>query len=172
MKTTLYEISDVYKDFISAVENGEIEDPQAIADTLDGIQQEFDAKVENIACLYKSMSAEAEAIETEAKALAARAKYKRNVCERMRQYVASNMLAVGQAKYESPRARLSFRKSESLEITDEGKLAASLSIAGADDLLTVETVRKFDKAGIKKAVKEGAVLYGCEIITNQNLQIR
>ena len=66
MKTTLYEISDLYRNLLTAIEDGTIEDPQAIDDSLEGIQQEFDDKCESIACIYKSLSAEADMLEAEA----------------------------------------------------------------------------------------------------------
>lgn len=172
MKTTLYTISDLYRDLLNAIEDGVIEDPQAIDDTLEGIEQEFDDKCENIACLYKSISAEADALEAEAKSLAERATYKRRACDRLRNYVASNMLSVGKEKIETPRCRLSFRKSESLNIVSDKALFNSLTEAGLNELAHVEEVIKWDKTGIKKALRNGMKLDGAEVITNENLQIK
>jgi len=172
MKTTLYEISDRYTGFMVLVESGEIEDPQAITDTLDAIQQEFDAKVDNIACLFKSLSAEADAIEAEAKRLQDRAKYKRNVCDRLKAYVSANMQAIGQEKFENSRTRVSFTKSKALDITDEEALYGSLEAAGRLDLVKIVTERKFDKTAIKKEITGGAALEGAFIRENKNLQIK
>ena len=172
MRTTLYTISDLYRDLLNAIEDGTIEDPQAIDDTLEGIQQEFDEKCESVACLYKSISAEADALEAEAKSLAERATYKRRACERLRNYVASNMRSIGQEKLETPRCRLTFRRSESLNILDDKTLFNSLRDAGLGELARTEETIKFDKTGIKKAFKEGTVLDGAEVVTNQNLQIK
>ena len=172
MGLRLYEIAAEYNAFMYAVDNGEIEDMQAISDTLDGIQQEFDAKVENIALLYKSLAAEAEAIDNEAKALAARARYKKNVCDRLKSYVASNLQAIGQSKFETAKCKLSFRKSEALEIDDPEALRTSLCSSGGQDMFTTETTYKFDKAAIKSAIKDGAEYVGCHVATNNNLQIK
>lgn len=172
MKTTLYEISDLYTGFMNAVENGEIDDPEVITDTLDGIKEAFDDKVESIALLFKTISAEADAIETEAKALAARAKYKRSVCDRLKEYIATNMQNVGQTKLERAKVSLSFRKSEALEIIDDTALFNSLTTAGAGNLVSLEIQRKYDKTGIKKALKSGATFDGCALVTKDNLQIR
>ena len=114
MKTTLYEISDRYTGFLALVDSGEIDDSQAITDTLDAIQQEFDQKVDNIACLFKSLSSEADAIEAEAKRLTERAKYKRNVCDRLKAYVAACMQSIGQEKFENERNKVSFSRSKSI----------------------------------------------------------
>lgn len=172
MKTTLYEISDRYLGFMELVNSGEIEDPQAITDTLDAIQQEFDQKVDNIACLFKSLSAEADAIEAEAKRLQDRAKYKRNVCDRLKAYVAANMQAIGQEKFENERTRVSFTRSKALDITDEDALYGSLEAAGRLDLVRIVTERKFDKTAIKKEIAGGAELEGATVRENRNLQIK
>jgi len=172
MKTTLYEIADNYRAFLQMVESGEIEDEQAIEDTLDSIQQEFDQKIDNIACLYKSLTAEAIAIETEAKRLLDRARYKRNVCDRLKDYVAANMQSIGQEKFENERNRISFRKSTALNVTDDRALLTALQVAGRDDLYRVEETVSFDKKSITKAIKDGQSLQGCELVTNQNIQIK
>lgn len=171
MKTTLYEISDAYAEFSRMIADEEITDEQAIYDTLDAISQEFDIKLENIACLYKSLGAEAVALEDEAKRLMARAKYKRNACDRIREYMRSCMTVAGKTKLDTPRAKLSFRKSTSLEITDEDKLVELLHTIGHDDLTTTETIRKFDKNAIKKLIKDGVALDGCYVDTKNNLTI-
>lgn len=168
----LYEISAAYNDFISLVDSGEIDDPQAITDTLDCIQQDFDAKVDNIACLFKSLNAEADAIEAEAKRQLERAKAKRSVCERLKAYVSANMKSIGQEKFENDRNRISFTKSKSLEITDEDALFNALSAAGRLDLVKVEQVRKFDKTAIKKTISGGVTFDGATVNTNSNIQIK
>lgn len=172
MRTTLYEIADNYRAFMQMVDAGEIEDMDAVADTLEQIQQEFDAKVDNIACLYKSLSAEADAIDAEAKRLQERAKYKRNVCDRLKSYVSQQMLSIGQTKFENERNKITFRESASLNITDEKALATALSVADRTDLYTVEQTMKFDKNNIRKAIKDGTTFAGCEVITNKNIQIK
>lgn len=172
MKTTLYEIADEYKTFVQMVEDGLIEDAQAIDDTLEGIQQEFDAKLENISCLFKSLTVEADALEAEAKHLQERATYKRRVCDRLKNYVSTQMQSIGQNKLETARVRLSFRKSESVSITDEQTLFNSVREAGMGDLVSVVETLKFDKKGIKQALKDGTALDGAEVITTNNLQIK
>jgi len=172
MKTTLYEISDMYRTLLYAIETGDIDDPQAIDDTLEGIQEEFDQKCESIACIFKSLSAEADALETEAKSLLERAVFKRRACDRMKAYVASNMKSIGQDVLETPKCRLSFRKSESLNILDDNALFNSLRDADLGNLAEKVESIKYDKSGIKKAIKSGIVLNGAEIETKSNLQIR
>ena len=172
MKTTLYEISDRYRGFMELVDSGEIEDMQAITDTLEAIQMEFDQKVDNIACLFKSLSAEADMIEAEAKRQLERAKYKRNVCDRLKAYVAGCMQSIGQEKFENERNKVSFSNSKSLDITDEEALYASLAADDRLDLVRIVTERKFDKTAIKKAISGGAAFDGAVVQEHKNLQIK
>lgn len=171
-KTTLYEISDLYRSLLNSIENGEIEDPQAIDDTLEGIQQEFDKKCESIACIIKSLTAEADALDAEIRSLTERSTYKKRACERLKNYVASNLQSIGQEVLETPRCRLSFRKSKSLFIYDDEALFNSLRASGLDYLTEMVQTVKYDKNGIKKAIEDGAVLDGAELETKRNLQIR
>ena len=57
----LYEISVDYRRFQEQVESGEIPE-EAIADTLEAIEGNFDDKVDSIACIIKSLLAEAKEI--------------------------------------------------------------------------------------------------------------
>ena len=169
---TLYELTDQYNAFVEAVENGEIEDEQAITDTLEAIEEAFDEKAEHIALLIKNMSAEAEAIKAETAKLTARAKTKENTVERLRTYLGNHLLMIGQEKLETARCKLTFRKSESVIVADEQRLLDACRNSGIDGLAqTVETV-KFDKTAIKKAIKDGTALDGAYIEVKKNLQIK
>lgn len=172
MKTTLYEISDKYRAFMAMVDSGEIEDADAITDTLDSIQQEFDAKVDNIACLYKNLVGQADMIEDEAKRQMDRAKHKRNVADRLKEYLAANLQSIGQEKFENERACISFRRSKALDITDEDALYGSLEAAGRLDLVRIVTERKYDKTAIKKEISSGASFDGAVLRENKNIQIK
>ena len=60
----LYEISSQYNQFLQAVENGDIP-IEAVSDTLEAIEGEFEDKADNIACLIKNKEAEMLAIKAE-----------------------------------------------------------------------------------------------------------
>lgn len=65
----LYQIKENYLDFLNKVEEGEI-DSEFIKDTLEAITDEFEVKVDNLACYIKNLNGEATAISDEAKDLA------------------------------------------------------------------------------------------------------
>ena len=60
----LYEIKNTYLDFLARMESGEIPE-EAVQDTLEGLEGVFEEKADNIACLIKTLNAEASAIKTE-----------------------------------------------------------------------------------------------------------
>lgn len=168
----LYELTDAYNAFMEAVENGEIRDPQAIEDTMDSINEEFDEKCEHIALLIKTLTAEADAIKAEAANLTGRAVTKEKTVERLKDYLARNLLMIGQEKLETPRCRLTFRKSEALQIYDEAKLLNALKASGNGEWAQMKEVLSFDKKAIKDAIKSGTELAGASVVTNKNLQIK
>ena len=51
---TLYEINQTYQEFFDKVESGEIPE-EAVSDTLESLDGEFEDKADNIACYIKSL---------------------------------------------------------------------------------------------------------------------
>ena len=109
---------------------------------LDAIHMEREEKIENICLWIKNLRAEASAIKAEEKALADRRKAKEKKADNIEDYVALNLDG---AKFETPRVKIMWRKSESVEILDESKIP--------DEFLDISTVRNPIKAEIKKYLK-------------------
>ena len=167
----LYEISEMYQSFMDAVENGEITDAEAIADTLDSLDATFNDKADAVACMVKSLEAEAAAIKAEAATLTDRAKAKANRAEWLRGYLYNNMQRMGLNKIETPRVKLSFRKSEAVEIPDELAFIEQLQMEGNDQYLTYKAPT-INKTAIKAAIKAGAEFIGAALVERQNLQLK
>ena len=130
----LYEIAADYQNFIEMIENGDIP-PEAINDTLESIQDMLNEKADNIACLIKNLTADVTAIKEEEKNLADRRKSKENQIERLKTYLSDTMQINGIPKIETARNKISFRKSESVEIENECNFI-EWAIKNHDDLLT------------------------------------
>lgn len=153
---SIYEINEQIMQCID-FETGEIID----AEKLDALQIEKDKKIENVACWIKNLIAEAQSIKAEEQSLAERRKAKENTVERLKQYL-SNVLEA--TPFESARAKITFRRSTAVNITDESKLA--------DAFKKSETVVKIDKKAIGEALKLGEIVDGAELVENQNIQIK
>ena len=167
---SLYSIAAEYERFFSMIEAGEIPE-EAIADTLDSIEGEFREKLENTISVIKNKRAEIEAIKEEVKALTERLKAKTKDAERLIGYVALVFERTGKEKYESARHKVSFRKSEALEIADEEALINFLEAKGYDALLKYE-MPTVNKTEVKAAIARGESFPGAEIVKKLNIQIK
>lgn len=162
----LYEIKDLYIKFADMVESGEIAE-DTIADTLESIDGEFEDKVDNIACLIKTWLAEAEAIKSEEARLKERRERKERQAENLKAYLSVTMLFLGKAKIETPRNVVSFRKSTSLQISDEAWFMEKYP-----ELLKTEIKTSIPKKEITDLIKSGSELVGAQLIEKQNIQIK
>lgn len=164
----LYEIANDYLALMQAIENDEIPE-EAIADTLEAIVAEIEDKADNIACLLKNIDADIVAIKAEEAKLAERRKVKEKSAERIKQYLSDVLQSAAIDKVETARNRITFRKSESVEL-DEGAFVA-WAMENRDDLLTY-SAPKANKTEIKKALKGGAEIVGAQLVSKNNIQIK
>lgn len=163
----LYELTTDFLSFVEAVDNDEIPE-EAIADTLESITMDIEDKADNIACMLKSLDAEITAIKAEATRLVERGRAKEKTYDRIKEYLADNLQRVGINNLETVRNKITFRKSESVEV-DEATFLGWADVH-RDDLLTY-TAPKANKTAIKKALKDGEAIPGAQIVVKQNLQI-
>lgn len=165
---TLYEIEQEMQMAIEAMldsvneETGEVDEEMARA--IEDLQLARAEKLESIGCYIKNLDAEVEAIKAEKKKLEERAKVKENRLARLKDYVANNLVANNELKFDSPRVSYSFRKSEQVDIRDIDKIP--------EEYTTKVTEIKPDKTAIKKAIKDGIAIDGALLIQKMNLQIK
>ena len=155
----LYEIKQEFEKAIEEcvdIETGEIINPTR----LDELNMVLTDKRENVALYIKNLSAEAKAIDEEAKNLTNRKRVLNNKVEGLKKYLADNLEG---HKFETAKVVVSFRKSEQLEIN-------SIEHIPTEYLISQEP--KIDKVALKKSIKQGAVINGVQIITKQNIQIK
>ena len=151
----LYEIDSAILDCVD-VDTGEIFDEEKFEE----LQLTRDAKIENICLWIKNLKAEAEALKAEKDAFAKRQKSVENKMDSLKKYI-SNYLE-GTA-FESSKVKVSFRKSEALEVTDIYKIP--------DEYLKFKEP-DVDKMAIKQAMKQGKEFEGVELVTNYSMQIK
>ena len=151
---TIYEIDQAIMECVD-LETGEIIDTEQ----LDKLQMERDTKLENVACWIKELKAEAEAIKTEKQALAERQKVAENKAESLKKWLA---YALQGEKFKTPKCAISFRKSEAVEVTDEG---LNNLMKEHDELLTYKAPEP-NKTAIKQAIKDGLNVAGIQLVQN------
>ena len=157
---TIYEINEQILNCID-LETGEIIDINRLND----LQLERDAKIENVACWIKELKAEAEAIKAEKLALAERQKVAENKAESLKKWLA---YALDGQKFKTSKCSISYRKSESVEVTDEG---LSNLMKEHDELLTYKAPEPNKKA-IKQAIKDGLSVEGVRLECNTSVIIK
>lgn len=160
---SLYEITQEYLETLDNLqideETGEILD----LDKLDAVSADFERKAEAVACYIKNLNAFAAAAKAEEENLAARRKAAENKAERLKAYLAKCLETAGMTKLETAKARLSFRKSTSVEIEDAGLIP--------DEYVEIVQQTKISKTEIKKALQAGLEVPGARLQETKNLHI-
>lgn len=162
----LYEIDKHYQEVL---ENGFSFDEETgeilfDAESLDQLQGEYKEKIDNIVCFVKSLEALNNAIKNEKKALDERIKFNDNKIERLKSYVSESLKQRQLKKFETSKNKLSFRKSESVNVLDESLLDKKF--------MKEKTTYTPDKTSIKKALKNGEEVSGAVLELKENLQIK
>ena len=157
---TIYEINEQILNCIDP-ETGEIID----IDKLNELELEKDAKIENVDCWIKELKAEAAAIKAEKQTLAERQRVAENKAESLKKWLA---YALQGEKFKTAKCSVSFRKTESVEVTDEG---LSNLMKEHDELLTYKAPEPNKKA-IKDALKDGLSVQGVRLECNTSTIIK
>lgn len=150
----LYQINQEIMDCVD-METGEILD---IA-KLDSLQLTLEDKLEGLGCWIKNLEAEAAALKAEEDAFAERRKSVERQLKNKKEYLSDFLRG---CPFETLRVKISFRKSESLEVSE--------SAIVPEEFLKYKV--EVNKADLKKAVKSGLVLDGVQLVQKQNIQIK
>lgn len=139
-------------------ESGEIIDLEAIA----ALEMERDKKIENLGCWYKNLLADAEALKAQKNVFAEREKAAKAKAESLRGFLGRYLNG---KKFETAKVAMSFRKSEAVEF--DAKCIGDVP----EEFLKFKDP-ELDKVAVKKAIKAGETVPGCELVARQNLQIK
>ena len=161
---TLYEIDEEIQELLSEVdpETGELITDYA---ALDALLMEREAKIENIVLFIKNLSSDVRELKAEESALAERRKKAEKKAEKLREYVSH---ALGGERFQTPRCCVSFRKSTALEL---GEGFTEWAKEHADTLLRYKEPEP-DKAAIKAALAEGALIPDAKLVQNTTMTIK
>ena len=152
---TLFEINQEIIDCID-METGEIIAPEK----LENLQMDRRDKLRNIAFVALNAAADAKAYEEQEKKFAARKKAAKATVAWAKETLAREL--AGQ-KMKEAEFTVSYRKSESVEITNESAVPDEFRIPQPD---------KIDKVALKAALKSGASIDGVQIVEKSNIQIK
>ena len=158
----LFNIKQEYINLVNTIidNNGELspELSQALAIN----ETELKEKAINYGYVIRSFEYENDIIDAEIKRLKSLKEQKEKAIQKLKDAVSDAMNLYGIEKVESPALKLSFRKSESIEISEN-----------LDKRFMIEKVTlQPDKVAIKEAIKKGEQVDGAVLVINQNLQIK
>ena len=127
-------------------------------------QEQLEQKARGYGFVVKQMESDVTIIDAEIKRLNELKKARLKTIDRLETTVSQAMQLYQINRLETPTLKISFRKSESVEIDDE----SAISFAYLKEKITYT----IDKAMIKEAIKKGEVVAGARLQQNQNIQIK
>ena len=159
----LFEINDAitrcvklaYGDYVDT-ETGEIIDTAAI----EQLEMDRDTKIRNIACWIKNLEADEKALGDQIKTFTARKNAAKNKRESLKSYLAAFLQG---KKWQNSEVAISWRKSEAVEVEDGAAIPEQYLRYKEPEI---------NKAQLKADLKAGTVVYGCQLVTKNNIQIK
>ena len=161
---SIYNISANYKALFDTFDNAEDltdEEIEAYFDTLEGIEDEFDIKAENIACYIKSLNGDVDLIDNEIEALKRRKQVKENLKTRLKRMLVENMQRINKKKIDRPRAKLTLKNNaEQAHFTDEKAFLKWAEEQDKAELINISIKHTLSKTAVKVALQGGEELPG------------
>ena len=153
----LYQITEMYEAMEALDEDIDI---TAALENIDGALEE---KLESIAKLVRNLDATAKAYEDEERHFRAKKQAAKNRVESIKRYVKENLEEIGKDKVEAGIFKWSLQNGPGrVEITDETKIPEEFFVTEVRPL----------KSEIKKAIEEGVITEGAEIVRDKSLRLR
>lgn len=163
MKMTLYQLTDNFKQVLEMAQDPSI-DPQAIADTLEGIGGEIEDKADGYAKVIKELEADSEKLAAEITRLTDRKKALLNNIKKMKESLTAAMQATGKTKFKTDLFSFNVQKNPpTLVIDDEGNIPAVYYIQQEPEL---------DTTAIKDLLKSGIKLSFAHLEQGEGVRIR
>ena len=168
----IYEIDRNFADTMEEImlvfdeETGEVTDIDKFEELkrrLNELQEERNTKISNVACWYKQLCAEAEAIKAEKMALAKRQQTAEKKAENLKKYLE---YALQGEKFKDARVSISYRKSKSVAFSE------NFDCRNLPEMFQKITYEP-KKTEIKKAMEEDGIHFlGVEIVEKTSMQIK
>lgn len=148
---TLYALSSDYAELLDLATDPDA-DPQAITDTLEGVELQIKDKVDGYAVVYTELEDRVEAIKKEIKRLTDMKKACEKAKERMESYAEKSLLQAGVKEFSSDLHKIKISK-------NGGALPLLIDEADVpEEYLKTEIVQKVDRDKIAEELKIGVVL--------------
>ena len=141
---------------------GEVDDE--LNELLQINQEQLEQKGRGYGFIVKDLENEIDIIDAEIKRLSAFKVSRNKTIDRLKETLSNSMQMYGIEKLDSPTLKISFRKSESVEVENQSILD--------EKFLDMKTTFSVNKTKIKEAIKAGENVLGAVLKVNQNIQIK
>lgn len=164
--TALYQITDQHRELLHLADEADL-DPQMLADTLDGLAGDFEAKAKSVAMFIENLQTSADAIQQAAKLMHQRAQRLTQRAEAIRTYLKINMEATGITKISCPWFVISLRKNPPrVEIIDEAAVPEKYRVWPEPPPPSI------DKRALLEALKIDPEIPGATIAQDTRVEIK
>ena len=164
--STLYQLTTDYEALLTLAEDPDT-DPQAFADTLEGLTGEIEDKADNYAKVLRMLDGDAQAIRDEERRLKARREAIENNIKRMKSALQYAMQVTGKVKFKTALFSFGIRKNPPSVVID------TANVRDFPDEYIIESEPILDKKALKDALKAGENLSGlCHLEQSESLSIR
>lgn len=163
MTLSLFNIKEEYRKLAEAIIESGGELTPDLNEALEINQQHLQEKAANYGYIIKQAEYEVDMLDAEIARLSNLKKARQLMVDKLKNKISEAMEFYDIEKIESETIKLSFRRSESVEVTDETAIPSEYKVPQPD---------KISKSAIKDAIKSGESVPGAIIVVKQNLQIK
>lgn len=158
----LYDLTDKLTSLQRLAESGNA-DPQAIADTMEMVEGDFDDKAVGYVKVYKSIDADVKEIDAEIKRLQERRSSFKNNANTIKQRLVQAMVETGHEHIKTPLFTIYTRRTVSVQAPeDPNKLPPEF----------IKTTLSVNKSDLKKALQSGRDVPNARLVENVSLGVR
>ena len=158
----LYDLTDKLTSLQRLAESGNA-DPQAIADTMEMVEGDFEDKAVGYVKVYKSIDADVKEIDAEIKRLQERRSSFNNNANTIKQRLVQAMVETGHEHIKTPLFTIYTRRTVSVQAPeDPNKLPPEF----------IKTTLMVNKADLKKALQAGREVPNARLVENIGLGVR
>ena len=156
MGFTLYELTEDFLKLLELAEEPDV-DEKTLADTMEGIEGEFEAKADAYAVIIKQLQNDADALGKEIERLKDRKARLENNAKYMKKRLQESMTITGNTHFNTEKFNFNVRKNGGLlpVIINVGVTVDDLP----EDCIKVKTEKKPDMEKIRKMIDEGNVAF-------------
>ena len=166
MSIALYKLADEYIEAGNKLADLDLP-PETVADTLEGLSGELEAKATNVAMFVRNLEATAESIKQAEAELAKRRKAIEARADGIRQYLLVNMLRTGITEIECPYFRLRVRDNPGSVMIDDVEAIPAEFMRQPEPPPPAP-----DKKAIADAIKGGRAVDGAHLAFGKRLEIK